>query len=264
MKQGTLTRHRANSALRVCTPSEYRPAPRRGDLRSADVLDLRGKGAERRVAIGHALGWPARRPARRRFHARQAAQTTDQEGAPAFAARLRPAPESRACSRRRRRASPRRGGMIDRRVKRFPREAQKPRAFGFAERDAFSFRRFSARNSGGAASQSSENESSGARARRAENAAISAAADRAGGRGFARPWESGRAEAVKRARRCAKMCWPRRAPSSAERRDARARRGACADAAGRKAPRAPERRPIPSRTRRRKRAEEAEAAGRTA
>ena len=41
-------------AARLCAIQSI-GQPRRGGFRSAGALDLRGKGAERRVAIGHAL-----------------------------------------------------------------------------------------------------------------------------------------------------------------------------------------------------------------
>ena len=138
--RGTRIRRRGrNSALCPVRHPEYRPATARRPQGRRHARSAReGSGAPRRNRPC-ARGWPARRPARRRFHARRAAQTTDREGAPSFAARPRPAQKAEhtaAAGSEHRRA---RSGMIDWGGKRFPRKAQKPRAFGVAEQDALGF-----------------------------------------------------------------------------------------------------------------------------
>ena len=127
-------------AARLCAIQNI-GQPRRGGLRGAGALDLRGKGAERRVAIGHALADGLRGSQRAggfmRVKRRRREIGKERKHSPRGFVRLQKAEHAAAAGDEHRRAG---GGMIDRRGKRFPRKAQKPRAFGVAERDALGFR----------------------------------------------------------------------------------------------------------------------------
>ena len=124
--EGTRIRHRGrNSALRACAPSRI-SASHGAAAWSAGALDLReGNGAPRRNRPC-ARGWPARQPARRRFHARQAAQT--RSGRSESICRAASSGSRKPSIQPPQATSIAAPGRHDRRGgKRFPREAQKPR-----------------------------------------------------------------------------------------------------------------------------------------
>ena len=80
--------------------------PRRWIFRNAELLNLCWKFAKRRIAVAHALADVLRGGQRTGGFVRvKRAAAANQAEAPACAARLRPVPENRACSRRKRRAS---------------------------------------------------------------------------------------------------------------------------------------------------------------
>ena len=112
-------------AVRLCAIQNI-GQPRRGGLRSAGTLDLRGKGAERCVAIGHALADGLRGGQRAggfmRVERRRREIGKERRHLPRGLVRFQKAEHTAAAGGEHRRA---RSGMIDRGGKRFLRKAQK-------------------------------------------------------------------------------------------------------------------------------------------